>query len=84
MALKPAQKSESDTTIDIPGITIKGHLLKSDNEPVANQPISLMSEQQRNILLFDTTDNTGYLSSERQDFTIVHCSLFIQIQKTKK
>lgn len=68
LALKPAQKSESDTTIDIPGITIKGHLLKSDNEPVANQPISLMSEQQRNILLFDTTDNTGYFEFRKARF----------------
>lgn len=59
---------KNDTIKEIPGIIIKGHLLNANREPIANQPISLMSEEQRNILLFDTTDNTGYFEFSKTRF----------------
>lgn len=68
LEIPPAIAPNTNTAAEIPGIIIKGHLLKANREPVANQPISLMSEEQRNILLFDTTDNSGYFEFSKARF----------------
>jgi hypothetical protein len=41
------------------GIIIKGKLLGPKKEVIAHQPISIFTEQQTGILLFDTTDEKG-------------------------
>lgn len=68
LELKPIAINKPDSIAEIPGIIIKGRLLKPNKEPVDRQPISLMSEEQRNILLFDTTDNDGYFEFKKTRF----------------
>lgn len=60
LSLPLEKKPGNSDSTEFPGLIIKGRLLKANREPVANQPISLICEEQRNILLFDTTDAMGH------------------------
>jgi TonB-dependent SusC/RagA subfamily outer membrane receptor len=59
---KPAQV-DPDTASGTPaGLTMAGRLVNSKNTAVSKQPFSIFSEQEKSIVLNDTTDENGRFS----------------------
>lgn len=51
---------ESKTAVNNEGIILSGQLLDEKKQPVSQQPISIFSEQEKSIVVYDTTDEKGH------------------------